>query len=60
MPKMESRLATPLKFISVPAYVVNGKYLIYTKTSNPSISMAELVLGNWPLKNKQGNDYGAQ
>lgn len=45
------------KIQGVPAYVVNGKYLIYTKTSNPSILWLN-SFGNWPLKNKQGNDYG--
>lgn len=37
------------KIQGVPAYVVNGKYLIYTKTSNPSILWLN-SFGNWPLK----------
>nr|VUD23122.1 disulfide isomerase [Salmonella sp. NCTC 7297] len=45
------------KIQGVPAYVVNGSTLSTPKTSNPSILWLN-SFGNWPLKNKQGNDYG--
>lgn len=44
------------KIQGVPAYVVNGKYLIYTRVSNPLtpwLSLSE----SWQ-QNKQGRGYG--